>query len=130
MSTTYNGCFACGKDNPIGLKLQFELIGDLYVAQFIAAPTYQSYNNLLHGGIIATLLDEAMANYVLYLTKQQAVTAKLEVRYRHQVKIGTPIRVQAKLIRKKAHMYEMKGELYQVQGDSLLAEATAKVLLV
>ena len=130
MSTTYNGCFACGTDNPIGLKLQFTLIDDTYVAQFVAASHYQSYDNMLHGGIIATLLDEAMANYVLYLENRQAVTAKLEVRYRHQAPIGTPLRVQAKLIRKKAHMYEMKGELYQVQDDILLAEATAKVLLV
>lgn len=126
----YNNCFACGKDNEIGLKLKFVENEGKYQALFTPSSNYQSYDEMLHGGIIATLLDEVMVNYVLHLTgRVTAFTAKLEVRYRKPVKIGAQLRVEATVSKHKANLYEMEGKLYQVQENVLVAQGTAKVML-
>ena len=57
-------CFACGQNNPIGLKLKFVEIAGRYVAKCVMDKNYQSFNGVLHGGIITTLLDEAMGGYL------------------------------------------------------------------
>ena len=57
-------CFACGPNNPIGLKLDFQFSGDSYVAKFTPSAQYQGYDGITHGGIVSTLLDEAMAKLV------------------------------------------------------------------
>ena len=128
MSDNYSMCFACGKDNPNGLHLEFAFEQDKYVATFIPQERYQSYSGRLHGGITATLLDEAMAAYVNELTGKDAVTARMELRYRLPVPIGEPVKVVGTLLRKKGRLYEMKGELFLADG-SLAAEAAGKVFL-
>lgn len=128
MSSNYNMCFACGKDNPNGLQMKFSFAGDKYIAEFTPHEYHQSYNNRLHGGLIATLLDEAMGSYVNELTGKEAVTARIEIRYRQAVPIGEPIKVVGSLIKNKGRLYEMKGELFLADG-SLAAEATGKVFL-
>ncbi len=52
-----NYCFACGLDNPYGLKLDFRIEGDCYVARKTLAREYQSYTGVAHGVIVSTLLD-------------------------------------------------------------------------
>lgn len=121
-------CFVCGKDNPIGLKLEFELTETQYVTVFTPLPEHQSYRGRVHGGIISTLLDEVMAGYVYAKTGQAAFTARLEIRYRQPVLIGQPVKVIGTVVKQKGRMYEMKGELFLSDG-TLAAEATGKVLL-
>lgn len=128
MSEEYNWCFACGKDNPIGMKLEFSFTGDEYSAVFLPQKEHQSYDNKMHGGLIATLLDEAMGDYVNKVTGQQAVTARMEVRYRESVPVGKQVRVVSRLVKKKGRLYDMKGELFLSDG-TLAAEATGRILL-
>jgi len=128
MSSEYTWCFACGKDNPIGLKLDFDLTDTEYSTTFIPLPEHQSYNGRVHGGLISTLLDEVMAGYVYASTGQVAFTARLEIRYRQPVLIGQPVKVIGTFIKQKGRMYEMKGELFLADG-TLAAESTGKVLL-
>ncbi len=128
MSDQYSWCFACGKDNPIGLKLEFELTEAQYSTVFIPGPEHQSYDGRVHGGIITTLLDEVIAGFVHKSTGKDAFTARLEVRYRQPVPIGQPLRAVARPIKQKGRMYEMQGELFLADGQ-LAAEATGKILL-
>ena len=98
MSKEYNWCFACGEENPKGLHMQFEWIDEVcYQAVFTAGVEHQSYNGLVHGGIISTLLDEVMGGYVYQKTGRPAFTARLEVRYRQPTPIGVPVTVGAVL---------------------------------
>ena len=53
-------CYACGDLNPIGLHLEFKMEGDWAVAQFVAQQEHQGYPGYVHGGLVSTLLDEAM----------------------------------------------------------------------
>ena len=66
METAYetNHCFGCGRDNPIGLKLDMKLDGDRCVAYFTPKAEHESYGDRMHGGLTSTLLDEVMGDYV------------------------------------------------------------------
>ena len=57
-------CFACGPKNPIGLHLEFQLADGKFRAHKALASEYQGYSGIVHGGIVTTLLDEAMGGYL------------------------------------------------------------------
>ena len=60
-----NYCFVCGKKNPIGLKLDFSFDGKTIKTDFIPQKEHQGYFNIVHGGIISTLLDEVMVKLAI-----------------------------------------------------------------
>ena len=118
-------CFACGTDNEKGLKLKFidpEDGGSL--AYFIPEKEHQGYNDYMHGGLIATLLDEIMAREVWH-KYAPAVTAKLNVNYLHPIPIGQRIRIIGRVMNtKKDKLYEAYGEIIS-EDNVTLASATA-----
>jgi uncharacterized protein (TIGR00369 family) len=90
-------CFACGEEAPGSLGVRFRVKADGAVAADWDCPAdYQSFTGVLHGGIIATLLDSAMV-HVLFARGIAARTAELIVRYRHPVHTGEPVAVAARL---------------------------------
>ena len=121
-------CFACGPANPIGLKLRFEEKEETYTATFIAGPEHQGYDGIVHGGLVSTLLDEAMARYI-YARGVNAVTARLEVRFRQPTPIGQPLTVAAKIAGKTRNIYELTADIRLPDG-SVTAEGKAKVAVV
>lgn len=121
-------CFVCGRDNPIGLHLTFREENDTYITTFTPGPEHQSYNGVLHGGLISTLLDEIMARY-LYAKGQTAVTAKLEVRFRSPTPIGQPLIISGRITGQKGKMYEMAGTVALADG-TVTAEGKALIALV
>jgi acyl-coenzyme A thioesterase PaaI-like protein len=128
MREEYPWCFGCGQDNPAGLKLKFTNENGRYSAGFTPRREHQGYGGMVHGGIIAALLDEAMGDYVYELTRQKAFTARLELRYRQAAPIGRPLTVAASVERRKGRLYEMKGEIFLDDG-LLAAEAKGKIIL-
>ncbi|HEY3379823.1 MAG TPA: PaaI family thioesterase [Armatimonadota bacterium] len=121
-------CFACGEDNPIGLKLTFTQDGDAYVTTFIADRVYQGYEGVVHGGILATLLDEIMARYV-WVKAGPAATARLEIRYRRPAPTGCPIEVRGWITaeRRNGRVFETAAVARLADG-AILAEATGLVM--
>ena len=125
-----NMCFACGKDNPIGLKLSFELVED-NIAEAVFSPekTHQGYGGIMHGGLVTTLLDESMAK-VLELNKIPAVTGEIDVRFKKAVKIDQSLKIKAKLKNDyKDKLYYTEAYLYG-KDEELLASAEAKFMRV
>ena len=88
-------CFGCGKENAGGLRLEFEILenGKLET-RFTPRVNHGGWEGVFHGGLMATLLDEAMMAY-LYLNGVNAATASLEVRFRAPVRIGEELTVHA-----------------------------------
>lgn len=128
---TYEMCFVCGKANPIGLKLDFAVIDNVYTSYFTPDERYQSYDGILHGGIISTLLDEITGKYVWVLNDYKpSFTGRLEVRYRRHGLIGKTLRLEGRVLKQKGKLYEMEGRLLQVEGEILIAECQAKVMCV
>lgn len=128
MREEYPWCFGCGRDNPTGLKLEFTLEDGCYSAIFTPQREHQGYDGMVHGGIIAALLDEVMGDYVYELTRQKAFTARLELRYRQAAPIGQPLKAAASVIKRKGRLYEIKGEIFLSDG-LLSAEAKGKIIL-
>ena len=127
-SVSDNYCFGCGSDNPIGLRLDFQVEGDKFVVQKTLAREYQSFNGVTHGGIVTTLLDEAMGGYLVALGKQ-GFTAKLEVRYRHPTPIGEPLTVMSWIDSTKGPFVNMKATVALADG-TVTAEAKAMMRVV
>ncbi|MCD4768602.1 MAG: PaaI family thioesterase [Bacteroidales bacterium] len=80
-------CFACSTSNPIGLHLEFEESDDFVHATWQPTEYYQGYLNVLHGGIIATLLDEIGAWCVNVKIGTAGVTSELNVKYLKPVRL-------------------------------------------
>lgn len=99
-----NHCFVCGPDNPIGLKLVFQLEGDGVRAEFVPSDLHVGYDGLVHGGIISALVDDALAN--IWATRgREAVTAKIEVRFRQEVRPGDRLTITASPTGTRSGMY-------------------------
>ena len=123
----YNWCFACGKDNPIGLHLHFDQTEDELLTTFIPRQEHQSYDGRMHGGLISTLLDEAMGQFLYMKTGKPAYTAKLEVRFRQPVIIGERVTVRTKVNKQKGRLVEMSATMTKDDGI-MVAEAAAKLM--
>jgi acyl-coenzyme A thioesterase PaaI-like protein len=121
-------CFACGKLNPIGLKLEFFEEQGKYMANFTAGPEHQGYDGIVHGGIISTLLDEIMARYP-YTKGLNSVTARLEVRYRQPTPIGQRLTLTGWVTGHRGRIYEMAGTV-QLPDGTITAEGKATVMVV
>ncbi len=113
-------CFVCGIENPIGLRLAFYTDEEgQCLTRFRPRPEHQGYPGHLHGGIIATLLDETMGRV---LTQEQvwAMTGTLEVKYRRPVPLDQELTVVGQLVRHRSRAYEAHGEIRLPDGTVLV----------
>jgi uncharacterized protein (TIGR00369 family) len=121
-----NRCFACGRANAHGLKLEFNWDGDERYTDFYTDPRYQGYQGVLHGGIIATILDEVMGNH-LVTRGFRVVTASIDIRYKKMVPTGMTVRFMAREEDYGHNMFVMSGKAV-LPGGKVAAEATAKFM--
>ncbi len=119
-------CLVCGQSNPFGLGLKFTCGEDGSVnATFLGHPALEGFQGLLHGGMIASLLDGAMTN-CLFAHGCVAMTGELIVRYREPVVIGEEMSIRAWIKRSLPPLHLMAAALKQ--GDCVKATATAKFM--
>jgi len=123
-----NGCFACGKSNPIGLKLEFDKEGDEYVTYFTPCKQHQGWQGIAHGGIVCTVLDEVMARYV-YTLGHSAVTAEMIVRLKRPARVGQKLRFAGRIDEQKSRLITCSARATDEDG-TLIAEASGKMLKV
>ena len=120
--TAQNRCFGCGRANPIGLHLDFYVAEDQSVVCMAAVPAaYEGPAGLLHGGIIATLLDEAMSKAVR-VHGVTAMTRQMEVEYLRPVPSATEIRVEGNLVRSEGRKHWTEAKILD-RKSKLLATA-------
>ena len=121
-------CFACGAQNPYGLKLNFRVEEDCFVAETVLAREYQGYTGVAHGGIVSTMLDEAMGGYLVALG-EKALTGRLAVRYRHPTPIGEKLRIEGRIEARRSRFMKMKARIILEDG-TVTAEGTAEMAVV
>ena len=121
-------CFACGVANPKGLHLAFRFEGDEYVCDFVPEREYQGWTDIVHGGIVATVLDEVMTR-MLWEKGLHAVTAELNIRLKRPVPVGQPATARARLVASRKRIYETEAELTLSDG-ALAATAQGKSMRV
>lgn len=119
---TYGNCFVCGQNNPNGLRLNFEIDEEKKTLKttFVATPTFQGWDGIVHGGIISTLLDEAMAKLV-YELGYQSVTASLEIKFKKPAPILEPLLVYGEITEVNRRVVRAKARVTKENG-TLLAE--------
>ena len=122
-------CFACGPDNPIGLKINFSLNDGIVTAEFTANENHVGYENTVHGGIVYSALDDVMAN-VLYLQSIKAHTAKCEIRYRQALEVGKQVLLKGWIENERRRLVVLKGEMRLASDDSVIADAEASFMKV
>ena len=123
-------CFACGKDNPIGLQITFTLDDDgRCSATFTGDENHVGYHNTVHGGIIYAALDDVMAN-VLYLQNKKAHTARCEIRYRRPLEVGQTVVLSGWIENERRRLIVLKGEARLQDGGALIADCEASFMLV
>ncbi|MEU8894934.1 PaaI family thioesterase [Nocardia sp. NPDC048505] len=122
------GCFGCGPTNPAAVGVTLERAGDRVVGRFTLDERHQGAPGLAHGGVVATVLDEA-AGTVPSTMCVPAVTAKLEVNYVRPAPLHRPMTVSAILARRegerKLHIHARLED-----DDGLIAEGAALFVVV
>jgi uncharacterized protein (TIGR00369 family) len=123
-----HSCFVCGESNPLGLNLRFHTDGQTVHARFVPRPEHVGFKQTVHGGLVATLLDEMMVWACAVQTRQFAFCAEISVRYLLPVRPGEPAVATAELLsNRRNRVFEAKAELRNEAGQ-VLATATGKYL--
>jgi len=106
-------CFVCGVENPVGLHLAFyEQPGGEVTCDVTLPERYQGYPGVVHGGIVASMLDEIAGRAAMQGNVERfMMTAKLEVRYRKPVPIGQPLRLVGRLDHRRGRLTVVQGEI-------------------
>ena len=128
LASSANRCFVCGNGNPVGLNVRFRLDGDVCRAEFTPAEAHVGYDGVTHGGILFSLLDDVMANYV-FLGGERCYTAKAEVRYRLALPVGTPVKLEGRQIRRKGRLAVLEGRALRADDDAVVAEAIGRFMV-
>jgi len=123
-----HSCFVCGDANPFGLKLRFETDDRIVQTRFVPRPEHIGFKGVVHGGLLATVLDEIMVWACAVPTRQFAFCAELNVRYLRPLPPGDEVLVTGELTaNRKGRIFEAKATV-QDRGGQMLAEATGKYL--
>ena len=125
--TRGHDCFGCSPRNPHGLHLRFFEEGDRIVCRWTPDPRFQSWDGVLHGGIVATILDETAGWAVLRRFRRVAMTTRLDIRFLHPAHVSDPFLLAAAWYtgRVNDHVVTLRATLSDASG-TLCAEADAE----
>ena len=119
-------CFVCGLESPVGLKLRFADNGaDEVRAAYTVAPAYEGYPGVVHGGIVASMLDEAAGRAAMIADPNRfAFTGSLNIHYRQPVPVNTDLLIVGRMVRDRGRVIQAHSEIRLPDG-AVAAEADA-----
>ncbi|MDA3837470.1 MAG: PaaI family thioesterase [Candidatus Delongbacteria bacterium] len=118
-------CFVCGDLNEIGLHVDFTVNDDNSATAKIKVPqNFQGWKDIVHGGIISTLLDE-VSIYACRKISQKGVTAEIKVKFKKPIPVETELTLQARVVDHKRKLIMVEAEL--LVDDVVYASAETKV---
>ena len=123
-----HNCFVCGPHNAIGLRVKFQLDGDVCRGEFTPGKDHCGYDGITHGGILFSLLDDVMANW-LYLKGLRCFTAKCEIRYRNPLPVGCRVLLAGKSLKRKRNVVVMEGLASRADTAEVIAECQASFFI-
>jgi uncharacterized protein (TIGR00369 family) len=125
------GCLVCGRQNPHGLMLSLDVDESTGVVsvQFTPRPEHIGFEGIVHGGVLATVLDEAMVWAATWAGKRFCVAGELTVRFRRSAGVGEPLRVETRVDSNRPRLIQTSGTVTGPAG-ALVAEATGKYVPV
>ncbi len=126
MEEQYNNCFACGMENPIGLKLQFVRKDEEMICKFCLDSRYEGYPDIVHGGILSTIMDEAMAK-ILLDEDITAFTVNINVDFLRQVNVDKEYTVTSRINKRSSRLFLCSGEITDTENN-ICVKAESKFL--
>ena len=126
-----NRCFACGQENPFGLQVNPDIAPDGTRVKIECTPPahFQGWANVIHGGILSTLLDEAITYVGIASFDGPAVTAQLEVRFKKPAMAGDKLIVTANRVKMGKRLIEVEAHIDSEDGERIV-EGNGKVMKV
>ena len=118
-------CFVCGADNPHGLRLRFRFEEGEVRADFVPREAHAGYQGIVHGGVVASALDEVMFWAAAYATRQFHVSVAMQIRWSRKVAVGADYHLAGRLVREQRQFCFTDGELRDQDGR-VCAAATGK----
>ena len=126
-----NRCFACGKENSFGLQVNPDIAPDGAEVKIECTPPghFQGWANVIHGGILSTLLDEAITYVGIASFDGPAVTAQLEIRFKKPATAGDKLIITANRVKMTKRLIEVEAHINSENGTRI-AEGSGKVMKV
>ena len=129
-------CFVCGRKNPHGLYMTFYDNGaDEVWSNYTVPEAYQGYPGVVHGGVVAAMLDEAVGRVAMIGDPHHfMMSVTLQVKYRHSVPTETPLRIVGRIVRLRGRLGKARGEVILPDGtvaaeaEMTLADVPAELL--
>jgi len=122
-------CFGCGKKNPFGMCLKFSRDGNGVITEYTPGERYQSWPDIIHGGIVVTLLDEAMGHATLMNGNFGFLTASIQVNLRRPAYVNDALVVRAEVTKNGKKMLETEGTLTTSDGKTVADARAVQVIL-
>jgi acyl-coenzyme A thioesterase PaaI-like protein len=110
------------------LHIEFRLDDDVCRAEFVPSENHVGWDGVTHGGILYSALDDVMANWI-FLQGMRGFTAKCEVRYRDALPVGTRIRLEGRMVKKRGRMIQLEGLALRDSDGAVVAKSTASFML-
>ncbi len=123
------GCLVCGRSNPVGLHLSLHVdpaTGAIHT-HFAPTPHHIGFEGLLHGGVLATVLDEAMVWAAIWSRRNACVAGELNVRFRNPGRVGAKLTCSAGVTAARSRLIETTGQIADA-GGAIVATATGKYI--
>lgn len=129
-------CFVCGRQNPHGLYMTFYDNGrNEVISEYIVGDAYQGYPGVVHGGIVAAMLDEVVARVSMIGDHHHfMMSVKLEVKYRHPIPTDTPLKIVGRIVKLRGRLGKAVGEILLPDGiiaaesEMTLADVPAELI--
>ena len=121
-------CFGCSPDNPHGLQIDFTIKDNIVIGEFTSQTHHMGPPDAVHGGIIATLLDESISFFGRGVLKEDVRTMRVEITFRNQAPIGERMWVEARLQEEKSRKLIITAQVYT--EENTIAEATGTLFKV
>ena len=128
MQVVFDGrCFGCGPDNPHGLQMRFAQTDGASVCEFEVPPRFQSWAGMIHGGVVALMLDEAVG-WAAWHAGHPGVTGRMEVKFRQPLKVGDRVRVTGRVESIRRTLVYASAVIERSADGARIAEATATLV--
>lgn len=112
-----NRCFACSSTNPHGLQMKFFTDGEMLVSDLSVPEHLCGWRNLVHGGVISTILDEIMGWSAVYLLRRFTLTKTITIEFLKPLEVGSRLRVEGAVKEVKSDREaEMESKLFNEEG--------------
>jgi uncharacterized protein (TIGR00369 family) len=124
-----HGCLVCGRQNPKGLHLHLHVdeASGAVETTFTPAPEHIGFEGIIHGGILATVLDEAMVWAATWQGRTFCVCGEMTIRFRKAAEVGKPITVKASVETVRGRMIQTIGQIVDATGE-VMTTASGKYI--